>query len=186
MKGLGTKELQTDRLILRRFRLKDANEAYKNWMSRDQVTKFLTWKTNESEKESAATIKSWVENYEDLNFYQWAIETKEKKELIGSISIVRIDEKIEMMGVGYCIGDRWWHKGYTSEALKRVVKFAFEEVGANRFEARHDLKNPNSGKVMEKSKMIYEGTLRKSAMSNSGLGDMAIYSILRKDYKKGD
>lgn len=66
-----------------------------------------------------------------------------------------------MVHVGYCIGKKWWHQGITSEALAALINFFFKEVKANRIESRHDPRNPNSGKVMEKCGLIYEGTIRQ-------------------------
>lgn len=68
-----------------------------------------------------------------------------------------------MAHIGYCIGEKWWHQGITSEALQHVINFLIDEVGMNRIEAVHDSQNPNSGKVMKKCGMKYEGTLRQSA-----------------------
>lgn len=57
-----------------------------------------------------------------------------------------------------------------------------EEVEVNRIHARHDRKNPNSGKVMEKCRLKYEGTLRQASRNNQGICDVAWYGLLRKDY----
>lgn len=124
----------------------------------------------------------WIRGYEQEDFYLWAIVPKDLNEPIGSISIVRQDNKIGMVHVGYSIGRKWWGKGYTSEALIRLVKFFFEEVGVNRIESRHEVENPNSGKVMEKAGLIYEGTLRQADYSNHGLCDTKYYGILASDY----
>lgn len=69
--------------------------------------------------------------------------------------------------------------GYTSEALKAVIDFFFDEVGADRIEARHDPRNPHSGGVMKKCGMKYEGTLRRSDRNNQGVCDACYYSVLR-------
>lgn len=55
-------------------------------------------------------------------------------------------EDVSMVHIGYCIGRDWWHQGITSEAMKVVMDFFFEEVGANRIESRHDPRNPNFGR----------------------------------------
>ncbi len=86
-----------------------------------------------------------------------------------------------MLQIGYCIGRKWWHKGIMAEALLKVIEFLFDEVGANRIEAVHDPNNPNSGRVMLKCGMKYEGTLRSAAVNNQGITDVAYYSILRSD-----
>jgi ribosomal-protein-alanine N-acetyltransferase len=89
-----------------------------------------------------------------------------------------------MAHLGYCIGKEWWHLGIMTEALGSVIKYLFEEVGMNRIEARHDTNNPNSGKVMLKCGMKYEGTMRQADMNNQGLSDCSLYAILAEDYFK--
>jgi ribosomal-protein-alanine N-acetyltransferase len=90
-----------------------------------------------------------------------------------------------MVHIGYCIGKAWWRNGYMSEALTELVWFFFEKVGVNRIESRHDPRNPNSGKVMQKAGLKYEGTLRQSDKNNlCGFCDAAYYAILADDYRK--
>ena len=148
MKHLGTKELNTGRLILRRFDPDDGVRMYENWASDPEVVKFLTWPAHGSPEISRMILEDWANNYRREEFYQWAICYE--GEPIGSISAVRVNEQAECVEIGYCIGRKWWHRGITSEALREVIRFFFEEVGANRVEARHDANNPNSGKVMRK------------------------------------
>ena len=181
MQHLGTIKLVTDRLILRRFTMDDAMDMYRNWASDPEVTKFLTWKTYESPETADTILKIWVENYEQPDFYQWAIELKEIGQPVGSISVVRLNNKVESAEIGYCIGRKWWKQGITSEALERVIRFLFDEVGVNRVEARHDVNNPNSGKVMQKCGMTLEGIHRQADMNNQGLCDEACYAILKNE-----
>ncbi len=56
-----------------------------------------------------------------------------------------------------------------------------EVVGANRIESRHDSRNPNSGKVMEKCGMKYEGTMRSSDRNNQGICDACYYALLKSE-----
>lgn len=73
-------------------------------------------------------------------------------------------------------------KGITSEAFLAVIEFLFEEVKVNRIESQHDPMNPNSGKVMLKYGLRYEGTLRQADFSNKGRVDAAMYSLLAQEY----
>jgi ribosomal-protein-alanine N-acetyltransferase len=183
MHHTGTKPLETERLILRRFELKDAEPMYRNWASDDEVTRFLMWKTHADADESARIVEQWVRNYSDEKYYQWAIVPKELNEPIGSMAAVGMDESVDMVHIGYCIGRKWWHQGYTSEALAAVIEFFFNEIGANRIESRHDPRNPNSGKVMMKCGLIYEGTLRSSDHNNQGLCDACYYGLLKSEWE---
>jgi aspartyl-tRNA(Asn)/glutamyl-tRNA(Gln) amidotransferase subunit C len=109
----------------------------------------------------------------------WAIELNELEQPIGSISATHVDDDIESVELGYCIGKAFWNKGYTTEALTEVLRFFLGQVGAGRVSARHDVNNPNSGKAMAAAGMTYEGTLRRSARNNTGICDMACYAKIR-------
>ncbi len=182
MEHLGTKELQTDRLVLRKFKYTDVNPAFTNWCNDDMVTKYLTWPSHSSIDITESVLHEWIKSYENDNFYQWAIVLKGTDEPIGSISIVRINEKTNSVDIGYCIGFKWWNKGIVSEAFSSIISFVFEEMHVNRIEARHDSNNPNSGKVMIKCGLKYEGILRQSDYNNQGVVDAVYYSILASEY----
>jgi len=83
--------------------------------------------------------------------------------------------------IGYCIGSKWWHRGYTSQAARAVTEFLIKEVKYNRVYARHAVQNPNSGAVMRKIGMTLEGTLRQSDKCNAGITDTCIYGILASE-----
>ncbi len=178
----GTQTIETARLILRKAVREDAEFMFHNWASDPEVTKFLTWPTHQSVEITRSVLDMWIADYKKLNFYQWMIELKDLGEVIGTISVVRLNDNVEEAEVGYCIGQSWWRKGIVSEALKGVMGFLFDEIGVNRVSARHDTRNPNSGAVMKKCGMIYEGTLRSVDRNNQGICDATYYSILRSEW----
>ena len=185
MNHLGTKVLETSRLKLRRFELSDAEAMYNNWASDSEVTKYLMWTSHQSIGETESIIKDWIESYKKDMFYQWAITLRSNEsEPIGSISIVRMDKRINNVHVGYCIGKRWWNKGITTEALSALIRFFFQEVGVNRIESRYDPRNLSSGKVMEKCGMSYEGTIKQGDWNNQGICDYSMYGLVSDDYFK--
>ncbi len=184
----GTKTLNTERLVLRQFTLDDAQAMFDNWAKDPEVTRFMTWPPYKSPDGTREKLKQWVEEYKDPSNYTWAICPKELGEPIGSISVVTMNDERDIVSIGYCIGRKWWHQGITSEAFAAVIKYLFEEVGVNRLEARHNVNNPNSGRVMKKCGLTYEGTLRQASSDNTGIMDLSVWSILRSEYfaeKKG-
>lgn len=181
MEHKGTQKLETDRLLLRRFEMADAEVMFRNWASDSEVTKFLTWPTHTDVGVSRTVTEDWVRSYSDNRYYQWAIVLKDINEPVGSIAAVKVIDDLEMVEIGYCIGRKWWHQGITSEALKAVMDFFFDEVGVNRIQSYHDPRNPNSGKVMMKCGLKYEGTLRGADRNNQGICDASYYGLLRFD-----
>lgn len=180
----GTQTIETARLILRRAVREDAEAMFRNWASDPEVTKYLTWPTYEKVETAHQILDLWTSEYEKPNYYQWMIVLKELGEPIGSISVVRQNDRVEEAEIGYCIGSRWWHRGIVSEALAAVIEYLFTEVGMNRVAARHDPNNPHSGGVMRKCGMKYEGTHRACDRNNQGICDAAQYAILRSERKK--
>lgn len=179
----GTQTIETDRLILRRAIREDAQPMFHNWASDPEVTKYLTWPTYEKLETAHQILQLWTSEYEKPDYYQWMIVPKELGEPIGSISVVRLNDRVEEAEIGYCIGSSWWHRGIMTEALSAVIKYLFTEVGMNRISARHDPNNPYSGAVMRKCGMKYEGTTRASDRNNQGICDAAIYAILRAEWE---
>ena len=182
MNHCGTQTIETERLVLRRFTLDDADAMYRNWASDPDVTEYLTWPPHASVDVTKAVLEDWVSSYAQDNYYQWAIVLKEHGDgPIGSIAAVGMNDDVEIIHIGYCVGKDWWHRGIMSEALKAVMDFFFDEVGANRIESRHDPRNPHSGMVMMKCGMKYEGTLRSSDRNNQGICDASWYALLKSE-----
>lgn len=180
----GTQIIETSRLILRPFVVEDAQAMFDNWASDEDVTKFMTWPTHTNVDISRMVLEDWEKNYKNREYYQWAMELKEIGQPIGSVSVVRQDDRVAGAEIGYCMGKNWWHQGIMSEAVAAVIGFLFTEVGFNRIEARHDPRNPHSGGVMKKCGMQYEGTSRASDRNNQGICDTAHYAIVRCQQEK--
>lgn len=113
----GTMSLETERLKLRKFNQEDAEDMYNNWASDAEVTKYLTWPTHSSIEVTKRVVGMWIDDYENGEYYQWAIELKETGQVIGSISLMNIDNHIENCEIGYCIGKEFWNKGIVTEAF---------------------------------------------------------------------
>jgi len=184
LKNLGTVSIETKRLLLRQYRIEDANAMYKNWASDNEVTKYLVWPAHKSEEVSKQYIEYLIRNYENKEVYDWGIELKEIHQVIGSISVVQQNPEIESVQIGYCIGKPWWRLGITTEAFQAIIQFFMEEVGINRIEARHDINNISSGKVMEHCGLKLEGVHRQADKNNQGICDAAWYALLREDYNR--
>lgn len=182
MNHIGTQTIETERLILRRFELSDAQAMFDNWASDSEVTTYLTWPTHADVSVTEGILAEWVPQYEKDDYYNWAIVLKENgSQPIGNINVCHWREDGEAPEIGYCMGKRWWHQGIMSEALNAVIGFLFGCVGVERVVARHDVNNPHSGGVMRKCGMTFEGVREKSHQNNQGVIDTANYFIKRTE-----
>ena len=171
-------------MILRRFTVEDAPDMFENWAKDPVVTEFLTWEAHRSVEDTKKLLSLWVSEYEKGEYFNWAMELKESGRLIGNISVVKVDDRIDAAEMGYCMGRAHWGKGLMPEALSAVMDFLFGEVGMNRVSAKHDARNPKSGRVMAKAGMRFEGVLRQAGKSNAGICDEVVYATIRADRKK--
>lgn len=182
MNHLGTIRLETERLILRRFEERDTETAFSVWTSDPKVTQYLRWKHHRSLTQMKELGLTWINKYNDPQWYHWVIEPKEVGFPIGTVSAADVNNDTDTVEIGYCIGSGYWGMGYVTEAVAAVIQFFFEEIKANRIEAKYDTRNKASGRVLEKCGLTYEGTLRSFERIQSGITDVCIYSILAEDY----
>ncbi|MBQ6721626.1 MAG: GNAT family N-acetyltransferase [Clostridia bacterium] len=181
MNKTGTQRIETHRLILRPFRIEDAEDMFGNWASDPEVTRFLTWPAHRSIEVTRMLLNDWILKYRDGGFFNWAMEWKENGRVIGNISVVRFIEELETAEIGYCMSRTYWGRGIMPEALRAVTDFLFDTVGVNRVTACHDVNNPKSGRVMQKAGMKFEGIMRAAGKNNLGFCDEVRYGILRGD-----
>jgi len=182
MNHAGTVTLETERLKLRALVPEDVTAMFDNWAKEEEVTKFLTWPTHTSAEVTKEVLNSWMKEYGKKDFYQWGIELRAIKQVVGTISVVHIKEDIKEVEIGYCIGSKFWNQGIMSEALKEIMRFFFEEVKVNRITARHDTNNPNSGHVMRACGLKFEGIHLQGDINNTGVCDVAVYGLVADDY----
>lgn len=164
----GTVTIETLRLILRRFDEQDAGDMFRNWAGDAEVCRFLSWGPHTSADASLKRIRYWCTRYQWNNSYVWALEAKGKGCVIGSISVEIADDIGEGCEVGYCLSKEYWNRGVMTEALQAVLHFLFYEVGYRRIQAKHDILNVASGRVMQKAGMQYEKTEYKAGIRKDG------------------
>ena len=184
MKKVGTKQLETERLILRKVSVKDAKEAFNNWCNNPNVSKYTLWETHKEKETTENLFKIWEEAYQQNDTFRWGVVVKDTNTLIGTIDVASKDWlKYGTAEIGYCYGEAFWHKGYATEALKRVIKYLFDEVDLDLIYAAYMENNPNSGKVMKSAGMKYEGFVRERVEDHDGKrNNLHSYSITKKEY----
>lgn len=180
MEHTGTQTIETERLILRRFEMSDAQNMFDNYCSRKKVTEYMSWSPHKSIDDTKSYLADFVlPRYDKENTYHWAIVWKENNEVIGSIDVYESNERKRCAELGWCIGDDFWGKGIMPEAAKSVLKHLFS-VGFERIQATHHVENKKSGRVMEKIGMKFEGVLKKYSMyKNDTLVDCCLWAIVK-------
>lgn len=104
-------------------------------------------------------------------------------ECLGVIELRDLEPDHAQVELGFWLGADAWGKGYMSEAVGGVVRFSFEQLDLNRLYAYHMVRNPASGKVLQKNGFVQEGYLRQRIRKWGVFEDVTLWAILRRDWQ---
>lgn len=173
--------LETERLILRMWTKKDAPQLYE-YAKNPNVGPHAGWKPHESVHESRMIISQLF-----LTNMCWAIVDKETGKVIGSIGLEedKFRPDVKSKELGYSLSEDYWKRGIMTEAAKRVIEHAFEDLKLDILMIRTGDANLRSQRVIEKCGFAYEGTLRRTYRIYDGsIREVRCYSMLKEEYKK--
>jgi len=111
--------IETERLILRKFKKEDALQMFINWTHDEEVTKYVTWSAHQNLDETRGILSYWLKEYDLPTTNRYCITVKGNDEPLGSIDVVHIDNGIPELG--YCLAKKAWNKGYATEAAKALI-----------------------------------------------------------------
>ncbi len=180
MNHLGTVELETARLRLRRFRREDAESCLRNWAADEAVFRHIS-QTPGTSAEMEAFLAGADKAYASPATYYWAIEQKAAQGVIGEIFVDDFSERNGWCEVDYKLGSSFWGRGYAAEALQAVIQYLLDRVGFHRVQAKCSVCNTASERVMQKAGMRREGILRDYFRRKDGTSwdDVVVYAICK-------
>lgn len=178
----GTVPLETDRLVLRKTVKSDIDEFFFIQLN-PNIRRYLG--TNRLGDDLEKNRKYFnEEKYNELNYYRWTIVRKEDNKILGCIYLNIHDEKARTAGIDYWIREDAWGNGYTTEASRKILNFAFDTLNINRIESCGGKDNPGTYKVMEKIGLKYEGERKEGIFYYyGGLENLVLYGITKEEYK---
>ena len=160
MNRLGTRLLETDRLILRQCKESDYKDSYKYCCSDPELCRLQGFDVHKSDKTTRRSFKKKEEQYKvDDSFYEWAIVRKEDNQFMGEIALAQYNEEYNAIQLGYHLGKTFRGNGYMQEALDRILNFAFEELDVNQVYALILNDNTSSQKVAISNNLEYSRTI---------------------------
>ena len=175
--------LETQDLCLRKPRMKDAKDIFR-YASDPEVARYVLWEPHRSVSETSSFIRDLRARLRAGCPSSWVVVLRETDTVIGTIGFVWYSTDNNAAELGYSFSREYWNRGYATQALRAVIDSVFSSLPLNRLEAQHDVRNPASGRVMQKCGLIQEGILRGRIMNKGEYIDTALYSILRSDWEK--
>jgi ribosomal-protein-alanine N-acetyltransferase len=103
---------------------------------------------------------------------------------VGSI-VPQNDVYCNSAEIGYWLGEPFWEKGYATEAVKQLTRYAFDKLKLVRIYAGVFASNKNSMKVLEKAGYQLEAILRSSVTKFGQIMDQHLYSMIADNHSWG-
>jgi RimJ/RimL family protein N-acetyltransferase len=175
--------VQTDRLILRDITLTDLDNIHR-LLCLPATDEFNTLGIPDSILKTKNIVQEWLtgQNQRPRTSYILSIDSIDSKKFIGLIALILGKENFKTAEVWYKIHVDYWRKGYTTEALTRLLDFGFNDLKLHRIEAGCAVENIASYKVLEKAGMTREGTKRKNLPIRGDWKDNYLYAILETEF----
>lgn len=174
----------TDRLVVREFARGDRVGLMDFVEDQDALGMMMFSMKDEAELESFLTLAMSGASDRNRVDYHCAIALREDPSVcIGCVSLMGSPENPAEMEIGYFIQRRHWGKGYTLEASRAALSFAFGQLGLHRVWGKCHVKNLGSARVMEKLGMTLEGTIREHVWMRDHWRSSREYGILDREWK---
>jgi aminoglycoside 6'-N-acetyltransferase len=141
--------LVTERLLLRRSVPEDA-EAIAAYRSDPEVHRYQGWQRTDPESVRAEILEMAGREPGDPGWVQFSVIERESGRLVGDVGLCGVAEEPGVVKVGYTIAPAFQGRGYGTEAMRALVAFAFDVLGAEVVRAYADADNVPSHRVAEK------------------------------------
>ena len=176
--------LTTERLTLRPFVADDAFDVERLAGMREIAATTLNIPHPYPHGGAAAWIALHEPGWREGTSATFAMVLRDTSRLAGAISLM-IKREHKRAELGYWVALDSWNRGYATEASRRVIDFGFEVLRLHRIQSRHLLRNPASGRVMQKLGMQQEGVERDWAFKWDRYETVVLYSILEPEWRAG-
>lgn len=181
-------KLTTKRLILRDIKKSDAESIRKN-INNLNVSRYLLAVVYPYKKSDA----EWWTNHckeqqkqKPRTSYEFGIIIKPNNRIVGGVGLNSINRKQKKADIGYWIAEPYWRKGYVSEAVKKLINFAFNKLSIEKIVIPTFVENKGSNALIKKigGKLIRIKKKAVKAKSTGKTHNKSIYWVLKKDWKR--
>lgn len=178
------KEIITNRLIIRPWRISDSSDLYE-YAKSELVGPNAGWKPHKSEEESKEVINMFISNNES-----YAIVLKSENKVIGGIGLhnrkpdVALKD-LEQREIGYVLNPKYWGNGYMPEAVNTLIDYGLNKMNLDLIWCGHYDFNNNSKRVNEKCGFKYKFKRREDLKMLDNIEVTVLYyNILKSEYGK--
>lgn len=172
--------LNTKRLSLEEVTRDDAHIIFKGNSSINYL-KYIARDPFKSIKQAEIKIDDYSKWFKENTCVMYKFTLKETGEPVGYGGIFNISLTGNKGEIGYIILEEFWGKGFASEAVEKLVSFAFKELELNKLFALIDPENTASKNVVEKFGFEIEGLLKQNDFAQGKYFDVLYYALFNPD-----
>ena len=175
-------DIETERLRLRAWSMHD-RQGFLLFAADPEVMMAAGSKPVLSADEARAELRRSVNDP-----YAYAITLKSTGEIVGKIKYQRDNSRynVHSISIGYELARRYWGNGYMTEALRSMVRNAFDVMQVDLVAIGHFTENDRSRRVIERAGFLFDGVTPYAFKRFDGrVFDEVNYSILREEYESG-
>jgi RimJ/RimL family protein N-acetyltransferase len=175
------RKLEGERIELRRH-ARENYHLYAEWYGDPEIWHLTSWAPSPLSR--SAVERLFEDRERSITDDSFAIHIRGEDEPIGVISLMNKSEANESADLSVIVGhqdDR--HQGYGTEAIDRLLRYAFEELGLNRIGLSVFDFNEEAISAYEKLGFVEEGCIRQAIKRYSGFHDAILMSILKSEWK---
>ena len=181
------KDLETKNLKIRKFRIEDSEDVFKNLATESKLDKCLGYNKHQSVDQTKKLVSSYIYEYE-ADELVWAIEEKESKSVIGYINALEVSNLNKYCNIKFGMAFRFIEKHYMEEALNCVLEYILKEKNLNMvvskfYDGNEDVKEIKE-KILESIGMKKEAVLRNRKINEKTqiIENQVIYSITKEEF----
>jgi [ribosomal protein S5]-alanine N-acetyltransferase len=176
-----TLPIQSERIILRRFRLVDIPDLLEFVAHPSVANEVQEMGSSESEIQDYITLQNSFQPFEPHKVFDLGIERITEGKVIGILTtIIKHHRKAE---IGYGLGIAHRGLGYATEAARALINTCFTELGLHRVQAIASSGNLASVRVLERLGMKLEGRLREANLREGKWCDLYYFGMLENEWR---
>lgn len=173
--------IDAPRVRLRWLTEQDADALYEVFSDR-RMMRYWSTPAMTDRSEALALVTEIHDYFREKSGFQWGVERKDDRRLLGTCTLFRIDAGNGRAELGYGLGSRYWSKGYMREALTALIAYSFGTLGLRRLEADVDPRNEGSVRILGKLGFQREGLLRERWNVGGEIQDTAYFGLLAREW----
>jgi len=169
--------LETERLILRQMLETDVNVVY-DFNSCTESLDYIVREPFKTKEEAKKKLSFFLSSIKEKSAFWWVFTLKDTIEDIGYGGLFDISKEHSRAEIGYGLIKKYWNKGYMSEILDGILKFARTTADFHKIYGIVIPGNDASIRLLEKNNFKKEAHLKEHSFAKGKYFDETIYSLV--------